>query len=80
MISDVQLFQVYGAMARYAAETLIVCKQADAVLLGAVGGPQWSDPKAKLRPEQGLLLMRNILPLNLVAALRESDKNWRRLH
>ncbi|MCQ4164285.1 3-isopropylmalate dehydrogenase [Tahibacter harae] len=40
------------------AETLIVCKQADAVLLGAVGGPQWSDPKAKLRPEQGLLRLR----------------------
>ncbi len=40
------------------AETLIVCKQADAVLLGAVGGPQWSDPKAKVRPEQGLLRLR----------------------
>jgi 3-isopropylmalate dehydrogenase len=40
------------------AETLIVCKQADAVLLGAVGGPRWSDPKAKMRPEQGLLRLR----------------------
>lgn len=40
------------------AETLIVCKQADAVLLGAVGGPRWSDPKAKVRPEQGLLRLR----------------------
>ncbi|HSX60178.1 MAG TPA: 3-isopropylmalate dehydrogenase [Tahibacter sp.] len=40
------------------AGTLIVCKQADAVLLGAVGGPQWSDPKAKVRPEQGLLRLR----------------------
>lgn len=39
-------------------ETLIVCKQADAVLLGAVGGPRWSDPKAKVRPEQGLLRLR----------------------
>ena len=45
------------------AETLIVCKQADAVLLGAVGGPQWSDPKAKLRPEQGLLRLRAELGL-----------------
>ena len=40
------------------AETLIVCKQADAVLLGAVGGPRWSDPKAQVRPEQGLLRLR----------------------
>ena len=40
------------------AQTLIVCKQADAVLLGAVGGPRWSDPKAKVRPEQGLLRLR----------------------
>jgi 3-isopropylmalate dehydrogenase len=40
------------------AQTLIVCKQADAVLLGAVGGPQWSDPKAAVRPEQGLLRLR----------------------
>ncbi|UXI68772.1 3-isopropylmalate dehydrogenase [Tahibacter amnicola] len=40
------------------AETLIVAKQADAVLLGAVGGPRWSDPKAKVRPEQGLLRLR----------------------
>ena len=29
--------------------------QADAVLLGAVGGPKWDDPRAKVRPEQGLL-------------------------
>ena len=35
--------------------TLAACKRADAVLLGAVGGPKWSDPKAKVRPEQGLL-------------------------
>jgi 3-isopropylmalate dehydrogenase len=40
------------------AETLIVVKQADAVLLGAVGGPKWSDPSAKVRPEQGLLRLR----------------------
>ena len=35
--------------------TLAACKAADAVLLGAVGGPKWSDPNAKVRPEQGLL-------------------------
>jgi 3-isopropylmalate dehydrogenase len=39
-------------------ETLDACKKADAVLLGAVGGPKWSDPAAKVRPEQGLLRLR----------------------
>jgi 3-isopropylmalate dehydrogenase len=34
------------------------CQAADAVLLGAVGGPKWDDPKAKVRPEQGLLALR----------------------
>jgi len=38
--------------------TLVACKAADAVLLGAVGGPRWSDPKSKTRPEQGLLALR----------------------
>jgi 3-isopropylmalate dehydrogenase len=33
----------------------------DAVLLGAVGGPQWSDPAAPVRPEQGLLALRGVL-------------------
>ena len=31
------------------------CQASDAVLLGAVGGPKWSDPRAPVRPEQGLL-------------------------
>lgn len=39
-------------------ETIEACKRADTVLLGAVGGPKWSDPKAKVRPEQGLLGLR----------------------
>ncbi len=39
-------------------ETLAACEGADAVLLGAVGGPQWSDPTAAVRPEQGLLKLR----------------------
>jgi 3-isopropylmalate dehydrogenase len=34
---------------------------ADAVLLGAVGGPKWSDPSATVRPEQGLLGLRALL-------------------
>ena len=45
----------------YPQETQDLCKQADAVLLGAVGGPKWSDPKAKTRPEKGLLDMRSDL-------------------
>ena len=44
-------------------ETLAVCREADAVLLGAVGGPKWDDPQAKVRPEQGLLGLRRALGL-----------------
>ena len=43
--------------------TLAAAKAADAVLLGAVGGPKWSDPNAKVRPEQGLLAIRKALGL-----------------
>lgn len=39
-------------------DTLDACKSSDAVLLGAVGGPKWDDPSAKVRPEQGLLGLR----------------------
>lgn len=38
--------------------TLTACQSSDAVLLGAVGGPKWSDPNAPVRPEQGLLALR----------------------
>ena len=37
---------------------LQACCAADAVLLGAVGGPKWDDPNAPMRPEQGLLALR----------------------
>jgi len=40
------------------AETIAQCLHSDAVLLGAVGGPKWSDPNATVRPEQGLLRIR----------------------
>jgi len=49
-------------------ETLAACKRADAILLGAVGGPKWSDPNAPVRPEQGLLKLRK--ELGLYANLR----------
>jgi 3-isopropylmalate dehydrogenase len=50
------------------AETLTACQSADAVLLGAVGGPKWDNPRAKVRPEMGLLGIRR--GLGLYANLR----------
>jgi 3-isopropylmalate dehydrogenase len=57
-------------------ETLAACERADAVLLGAVGGPKWSDPTAPVRPEQGLLRLRahfdlfaNLRPVKAYPAL-----------
>ncbi|MFC2005279.1 isocitrate/isopropylmalate family dehydrogenase, partial [Chloroflexota bacterium] len=44
-------------------DTLKMCKRAQAVLLGAVGGPKWDDPQAKVRPEDGLLALRKSLGL-----------------
>lgn len=44
-------------------ETVALCLEADAVLLGAVGGPKWDDPDAHARPEQGLLGIRKALGL-----------------
>ena len=41
--------------------TIASCKDSDAVLLGAVGGPKWSDPNASVQPEQGLLQLRSVL-------------------
>jgi len=43
--------------------TIDACRSSAAVLLGAVGGPQWSDPGARVRPEQGLLELRRTLGL-----------------
>ncbi len=48
----------------YPEETHNICMQADAVLFGAIGDPKYdNDPKAKVRPEQGLLAMRKKLGL-----------------
>ncbi len=44
-------------------EDIEAARAADAVLLGAVGGPKWDDPNAKIRPEQGLLGIRKALGL-----------------
>jgi len=45
------------------AETLAACKSADAVLLGAVGGPKWDDLPGEKRPERALLTLRSELEL-----------------
>jgi 3-isopropylmalate dehydrogenase len=50
------------------AATLDACRSADAVLLGAVGGPRWDDPTAARRPEDALLGLRS--DLRLFANLR----------
>jgi 3-isopropylmalate dehydrogenase len=44
-------------------DTLAMCKSADAVLLGAVGGPKWDNNPKELRPETGLLGIRKALGL-----------------
>ena len=44
-------------------EDLAACGAADAILLGAVGGPRWSDPSATVRPEQALFALRGRLGL-----------------
>lgn len=60
--------------------TLAMCAKADAVLLGAVGGPKWDDPNSKVRPEQGLLRLRkelglfaNLRPVKLFAQLVDAS-------
>jgi 3-isopropylmalate dehydrogenase len=55
--------------------TVALCGEADAILLGAVGGPQWSDPEAPVRPEQGLLTLRK--KFGLFANLRPVRPNLR---
>ncbi|HEY1900125.1 MAG TPA: 3-isopropylmalate dehydrogenase [Steroidobacteraceae bacterium] len=59
------------------AATLNSCLAANAILLGAIGGPKWSAPDAKVRPETGLLALRkalgtfaNLRPVTIHPALR----------
>ena len=64
----------YGVAIR--PEDVEACGAADAVLLGAVGGPKWSDPSAPVRPEQALFALRgglglfaNLRPVKVAPAL-----------
>jgi 3-isopropylmalate dehydrogenase len=68
----------YGVAIR--PEDVETCRDADAVLLGAVGGPKWSDPAASVRPEQALFALRgglglfaNLRPVKVHPALRGSS-------
>jgi len=61
-------------------ETATMCVESDAVLFGAVGGPMWDDPAAKVRPEDGILAIRknlglfaNLRPVKVYRSLMESS-------
>lgn len=61
-------------------QTLNMCKEADAVLLGSVGGPKWDQNPSHLRPERGLLALRkeldlyaNLRPVETVESLLDSS-------
>ncbi len=64
----------------FPADTVASCRDSDAILLGAVGGPKWSDPNAQIRPEQGLLALRaelgvfaNLRPVQIIEQLAEAS-------
>jgi 3-isopropylmalate dehydrogenase len=57
-------------------ETYALCERADAILVGACGGPKWDDPRAEVRPEQALFTLRkgfdlfaNLRPVRVYQAL-----------
>ncbi|MGH2460564.1 MAG: 3-isopropylmalate dehydrogenase [Chloroflexota bacterium] len=61
-------------------ESLELCRRSAAVLFGAIGGPKWDDPRAAVRPEQGLLALRkglglyaNLRPVKLYDCLVDSS-------
>ena len=61
-------------------EDLADCGAADAILLGAVGGPRWSDPNTTIRPEQALFALRgglglyaNVRPVSVQPTLAASS-------
>lgn len=64
----------------YPKETEVSCKSADAVLLGSVGGPKWDTLPSEIRPEKGLLAIReslglfaNLRPAKIFAPLKSAS-------
>lgn len=64
----------------YPKETKEACKASDAVLLGAVGGPKWDILPSEIRPEKGLLAIReslglfaNLRPAKIFAPLKDAS-------
>lgn len=64
----------------YPKETELACKASDAVLLGAVGGPKWDTLPSEIRPEKGLLAIReslglfaNLRPAKIFAPLKDAS-------
>ncbi|WP_438314654.1 3-isopropylmalate dehydrogenase [Sporosarcina sp. FA9] len=61
-------------------ETIALCEESDAVLLGAVGGPKWDQSPSDIRPEKGLLAIRkhfglfaNLRPVKAVPSLLQAS-------
>lgn len=61
-------------------ETIALCEESDAILLGAVGGPKWDQNPPELRPEKGLLRIRkhfdlfaNLRPVTAIASLLDAS-------
>ena len=64
----------------FPANTKASCSESHATLLGAVGGPKWSDPNASVRPEQGILALRrelevfaNLRPVTVLDELTDAS-------
>lgn len=67
-------------------DTIEACKAADAVLLGAVGGPKWDNVDPSIRPEKAILGLRkelglfcNLRPVKIFPALRDQSPLKREL-
>jgi 3-isopropylmalate dehydrogenase len=66
--------------------TLQLCRDSDAILFGAVGGPKWDDIAPEIRPERGLLRLRqelrlfaNLRPAKVFTALADASPLKRQL-
>lgn len=76
LVGGVAIDETGEALSR---DTLNMCRHCNAVLLGAVGGPKWDNPQAKVHPEDGLLALRkglglyaNLRPVKVFSVLVDS--------